>query len=147
YRLGKVWAQTGQGPARVIEYLSRSVAEAADDPAEGYRLLAEASMALPAPNLEAAYDAGLKLLALPTDNEEVLGPARLLCGDILLRQKRPGEALKMLENIGGRAPRPVLVRARYLQGVCCQELNLWDKAIPVWQAVLHQPGAAPGGRG
>jgi tetratricopeptide (TPR) repeat protein len=147
YRLGKVSAQIGQDPARVIEYLSRSIAPAADDPAQGYRLLAQAYLDLPAPNLEAAYEAGLKLLALPIDSEEVLGPARLLCGDILLRQRRPVEALKMLTSVGDRAPRPVQTRARYLQGVCCQQLNLWDRAIPAWQAVLRDPGTAAGDRG
>jgi hypothetical protein len=147
FRLAKAWFQNGRDLNRVIACLTRSVGLADDEAAESYRLLAEAYLALPAPNLEAALDADLKLLALPIDNEEILGPARLLGADILLRQKKPAEALHMLENIGSRAPRPVLARARYLQGICCQDLGLWDRAIPLWKAALLDPTPVPGGRG
>jgi tetratricopeptide (TPR) repeat protein len=137
YRLGKAWFLTGRAWQRAIRYLEPSVAEAADDPADGYRMLSQAYLHLPKPDLKGAYSASLKLLALPTDDEEVLGPARLTCGDIFLEQKKPAEALKMLETITSRAPAAVLARARYLQGLCCKELGAWDRAIPYWQEVLR----------
>jgi hypothetical protein len=137
YRLGKALAQAGSVPARAAAYLARSVAVAADDPAEGYRLLVQAYLDQPAPDLEAAFNANLKLLALPTDDEKILGPARLVGGEILLRQKKPAEALKMLASIGAGAPTPVRARGRLLQARCCQRLHLWDRAIPAWQEVLR----------
>jgi tetratricopeptide (TPR) repeat protein len=147
YRLGKAWLLAEHNGPKATDYLARSVETAADDPAEGYRLLAQAYMRLPTPDLNAAYRADLKLLALPTDDEDVLGPARLLAGEILLRQQRPAEALKMLETITSRAPRPVVARARYLQGRSCQDLNLWERAVPYWQEVLRDPREVPGGKG
>jgi hypothetical protein len=146
-RLARAWLQNGRDVNQVIAYLSRAVSPTDDEAAEGYRLLAQAYLALPVPNLEGALDANLRLLALPIDNEEILGPARLLAADILLRQRKPAEALRMLENIGSRAPSAVLARARFLQGVCCQDLGLWDRAIPLWKTVLLDPTPAPGGRG
>src|SRR5262249_17807351 len=132
YRLGKACFQSGGEPARVISYLAHSVAEANEDPAEGYRMLAQAYLRLPQPNLEAALNANMTLFALPIDDEKPLGPARLTCGEILFRQKNWSEAVKMLGTIGADAPRPILQRARYLQARCCQELSLWDQAIPLW---------------
>jgi tetratricopeptide (TPR) repeat protein len=147
YRLGKALYQLGLDPARAARYLAHSVADGADDPAEGYRMLAQAYLRLPVPRLEAAYGAFMKLFALPTDDEAVLGPARLACGEILLRQKKPAEALRMLGSIGPHAGKRLQGRARYLQGRCCLELGLWEKAIPHWKAVLRHPREAPGGRG
>jgi tetratricopeptide (TPR) repeat protein len=147
YRLAKAWFLNDGPVPRTIEYLTRSVDGWADDPAEGYRMLAQAYMRLPVPNLDAAYQATLKLLALPTDDEDVLGPARLLAGEILLRQQKPADALRMLETITSRAPRNVVTRARYLQARSCQELSLWDRAVPYWQEVLRNPSEVPGGRG
>lgn len=147
YRLGKALFQLGRDPARVARCLSDSVAEGADDPAEGYPMLAQAYLRLGRPNLDAAYSAFMKLFALPIDDEQILGPARLTCGEILLRQKKFAEALKMLDSIGPRAPAPIQARAGYLQCQCCMELRLWERAIPLWKALLQKPDEAPGGRG
>ncbi len=145
-RLGKAVYQAGTDLPRAIDLLSRATAQA-DDPAEAYHMLAQAHLGLKEPNLEAAYQANLKLMALPIDDEKVLGPARLMCGDILSRQQKPGEALKMLETIGPAAPPEVLSRARYLQARCCQDLHMWEKAVPLWEQVLRDSTPVPGGRG
>jgi tetratricopeptide (TPR) repeat protein len=147
YRLGRALFQIGLEPDQVVRYLADSVAQGADNPAEGYRMLAQAYLRLREPRLQAAYKAYLKLFDLPIDDEEVLGPARLACGEILIQQKKYTEALRMLRNLGTGAGKPLLARAHYLQGQCCMELRLWDQAIPHWQAVLRHPEEAPGGRG
>jgi tetratricopeptide (TPR) repeat protein len=147
YRLGKAWFQKGKDPAQVVKYLAHTVADAADDPAEGYRMLALAYMRLPVPNLDAALSANMKLFALPIDDEKILGPTRLMCGEILLQQKNLSEALKMLSTIAPDAPHSLRARARYLQGRCCQGLRLYGQAIPFWEEVLKESEPPPGGRG
>src|SRR5262249_35400510 len=136
YRLGKVWLQSDRDLPRAIAYLERALLQGPDDAAEGFSLLAQAYLRLPAPNLEGALPANLKLLALPTLDEDVLGPARLQCGDLFLRLHRPAEARKILENIGAGAPRDVRYQGRTLQARACQDLRLWDEAVRVWQEVL-----------
>jgi hypothetical protein len=147
FRLGKAWFQNGCHLRRAIDYLERSVVLAADDQADGYAMLAQAYLRLPRPDLRAAYDANLKLLALPTDDEDVLGPARLRCAEIRLQQQQPAEALEMLKTIRTGAPPEALARARYLQARCCQELHLWADAIPFWLEVLRHLTGAPKERG
>jgi tetratricopeptide (TPR) repeat protein len=146
YRLGKAWFLKGGSPDRVVACLARAIAEAEDDQAEGYRMLAQAYMSLPAPNLEGALTANMKLFALPIDDEKILGPARLMCGEILFQQKKPREALKMLGTIAQDAPASLLARAHYLQGRCCQDLRLYAQAISFWLEVLKESADPPGGR-
>jgi tetratricopeptide (TPR) repeat protein len=147
YRLGKAWFQKNKDPDQVVAYLAHSVAEAADDPAEGYRMLAQAYMRLPVPNLDAALSANMKLFALPIDDEKILGPARLMSGEILFQQKNLSEALKMLSTIAAEAPHSLRVRAHYLQGRCCQGLHLYGQAIPFWKEVLKESEPPPDGQG
>jgi tetratricopeptide (TPR) repeat protein len=146
-RLARAWFDEGLHTRRVIAYLKSSIVHGADDPARAYAMLGRAYMRLPAPDLDAALEATLKVLALPTDDDEILVPARLLCGEIYLQQKKPLEALKLLETIGSRAPDALLSRARYLRGRCSQDLGMWDKAIPLWQEVLRTGQEREVGRG
>jgi tetratricopeptide (TPR) repeat protein len=147
YRLAHAWFAEGLHTRRVIDYLNRSVTHGADDLAQGYALLGQAYMRLQPPNLDAALCASLRVLGLPSDDDDILIPARLLCGEIYLKQKKPLEALKLLETVGSRAPHALLARARYLRGRCSQDLGMWDKAIPLLQEVLRDGTDLPAGRG
>jgi tetratricopeptide (TPR) repeat protein len=141
-RLGKVWFHTGADPQRVVDALARSVNDAADDPAEGYALLAQAYLRLPQPDLKAALDANWKQLQLPTLNEEVLAPARLLRGELLLRSQKPDEACEILQFIRPPAAPELVRRARALQAQAYQAEEQWARAAQRWQEVLADPGAA-----
>src|SRR5262249_48103107 len=80
YRLAQACYHTQADPARVAAYLAETVA-AADDPVEGYGLLTGAYLRLPEPDVQAALQANEKQLQLPTLDESVLAPARLLRGE------------------------------------------------------------------
>src|SRR5437764_114076 len=76
YALGKLLYQSGDGELpRAIDYLARSTAKGADDPAEGYGLLAQAYLRLRPPDLDAALAANQKQID-HSDDEVVLAPAR-----------------------------------------------------------------------
>src|SRR5262249_54766820 len=102
---------------------------------------------LPVPNLDAALSSNMKLFALPIDDEKILVPTRLMCGEILFQQKNLSEALKMLSTIAPNAPHSLRARARYLQPRSCQGLALYSHAIPFWEEVLKESESQPGGRG
>ena len=42
YRLANAWYHTGEKPRKIIHYLLQTVPQAADDPIEGYEMLAQA---------------------------------------------------------------------------------------------------------
>jgi tetratricopeptide (TPR) repeat protein len=138
YRLGKVWFLTGGEPQRVIDALSHST-EAADDPVEAYAMLAQAYLRLPQPDLQAALDANWKQLQLPTLNEEVLAPARLLRGELLLKLQKPDEARAILKFIRPPAPPELVVRAHALQARSYQAEEEWARAAELWKEVLAAP--------
>ncbi len=136
YRLGKIAFHQQADPQRVVDYLARSVDTAADDPAEAYAMLAQAYLRLPHPDIPAALQANQKQLDLPTDNEALLSPARLLRGRLLLRLHQPAEAHKVLRRIRPQAAPEVYYAARYLLAGSCQEQQLWDEAAQLWKEIL-----------
>jgi tetratricopeptide (TPR) repeat protein len=139
YRLGKVWFHTQGDPACTAEALARSVPAGADDPVEGYALLAQAYLRLPQPDLQAALDANWKQLQLPTLNEAVLAPARLLRGELLLRLQKPDEAREILKFIKPPAPPELVLKARCLQARTYQAEEKWAQAAQLWQEILAEP--------
>src|SRR5205085_11444775 len=76
YRLGKVYFRQNEDPKLVLEKLVATVDEAADDPADGYFMLAQAYLRVPEKeqDLEAALAANTKLLELPIENDVLLAP-------------------------------------------------------------------------
>jgi tetratricopeptide (TPR) repeat protein len=136
YRLGKIAYHEHEDPQRVVDYLARSVDAAADDPAEGYGMLAQAYLRLPKPDLQGALQANQKQLDLPTDNEQLLSPARLLRGRLLLQLHQPTEAHKVLRRIRPQAGPEVYYTARYLLAGSSQEQQLWDEAAQLWKEIL-----------
>ena len=143
YRLARAWYQTGNDPQRVISYLTRSLEHGADDPGEAYGMLAQSYLRLPAPDLPSALEANRKQLALPTDNENVLAPARLLRGELLLRLHRRDEAQVVLGCITKGATAAIYSRAMWLRASAYQDDEKWKDAQDLWEEVLRDPEQAP----
>lgn len=146
FRLGKAWFRTEADPQAVVDALSRSVAEAASGPAEafeGYGLLAQAYLRLPTPDLAGALRASEKQLELPEVDDEVLAPARLLRGELLLRLKRAEDARRVLGNIGAHSPPAVRARAHFLSARSLQDEGRWQEAAALWKEMLADPQLTP----
>ena len=135
FRLGVCGAHTSMEPRRVAGLLARSVEEG-DDKVEGYQLLARAYLSLPKPDRAAALKANEALRQLPLVGEEVLGPARLQAGELLLALHRPAEARSVLEKVSKAAAPAVLARARSLRARSLQDEGKWAEAAALWEEVL-----------
>src|SRR5262249_50648482 len=97
HRLGKACYHTQAPPQRRIDSLAPALGQSSDDPAEGYVLLTDCYMRLPTPNLSAALEANTRLLNLPAVPDDLLSPARLLRGELLISLKDPVKAREALE--------------------------------------------------
>lgn len=145
YRLGVCGFYTGADPRRIVRLLAGSVTTARDK-VEGYRLLTLAYLRLPAPDLEAALKANEALRQLPLVGEDVLGPARVQGGELLLRLRRPVEARAVLQKVSAAAP-SVLAEARALRARSHQDEGNWAEAAALWQDILadrRRPPTQPG---
>src|SRR5262245_28462534 len=145
FRLGLCGLQTGMAPNRVAELLARSV-EDGDDKVEGYRALTRAYLNLSPPDLATALRANEELRQLPLLGEDILGPARVQGGEILLRLHRPADARKVLEKIARTAQASVLAEARALRARSYQDERNWAEASALWKEVLkdrQHPPAEP----
>jgi tetratricopeptide (TPR) repeat protein len=142
YRLGVVWARSGVDPGKVLDYLKRAE-KAMDDAGEGYGLLTQLCLRLPTPDLEAALSWNEKHLQLPTANDALLAPPRLLRGELYLRLKQASDARKVLKRIGDSAPPALQARARFLLAQSYYEEGAWGEAAPLWEQVLADPREPP----
>jgi tetratricopeptide (TPR) repeat protein len=139
YRRAKVGFRLGEDPQTVVNRL-RAAADLAEDPAEAYSLLTQAYLRLPQPNLKEALKANEHLRTnLPRVPAEVLAPAQLQGGELLLRLKKPDEARKVLEKIGPQAPAAIRAEARVLLARSFQEEKRYADAATRWQAALKEP--------
>jgi tetratricopeptide (TPR) repeat protein len=143
YLLAKAWYHTGCDMQEVVDALERSIEGGADQPAEGYALLAQAYLHLTNRDVESALRAIEKELSVPYVGEDLLAPARLLKGELLLELKQSEEARKALENIGIQAPPLVLAKARYLRAHSLQEEEHWVEAEKLWEDALEDKVAPP----
>ncbi len=139
FRLGKTYHALNGDPQRVVACLSWSVADGADNPFDGYALLAQAYLRLPTPDLRNALEATRKQLALPNADEAQLATPRLLCGELLCKLEQLDEARKMLARIGTGAPPEMLFRARLLRAKLSQEEGSWAEAAKLWEEVRQDP--------
>jgi tetratricopeptide (TPR) repeat protein len=146
YRLARSWLHTGENTQRVIEAMTAAIA-GADDRAEAYDLLSRAYLSLPQPDLQGALLANKKLLDLPTVKEEILAPARLLRGQLLLQLQQPGEARDVLAFVKPPAPAALVRQARYLRAQSFQEEEQWDEAAAQWKTLLTERGLEAGEQG
>jgi tetratricopeptide (TPR) repeat protein len=137
YRLARAWYLTGAEAPRVLSLLNLTL-DAADDLTQAYEMLTQVNLQLLQPNLVAALEANAKQLALPTDNEDLLAPARLQRGELLLRLQKSDEARKVLARIRPSArPPEVYARARLLRAQSCQQDGLWQEAAALWEEILR----------
>jgi TolA-binding protein len=146
FRLGLCGFHTGADPRRVAALLAETV-ETSDDKVEGYRALALAYLAQPKPDLVGALRANEALRQLPLLGEDVLGPARLQAGELLLELRRPEEARRVLRTVSTAAAPAVLARARTLLARTHQAEGGWAEAAALWQEILEdkrQPLKHPG---
>ncbi len=140
YRLGKALAGLDEPPQRVVEALVDKIEKGAvgpEDKARGYGLLATAYLKLDPPNLEAALAATEKQLSQPLDSDALLGPARLLRGEVLLRLGRADEGRDTLKNVGAGAPPAVIARAHWLRACSHETEGQWADAVLLWQEIVH----------
>ena len=113
YRLAKTLFFTGEEPQRVVEQLASAV-DAAEDHAEGYRLLTEAYLRLPKPNVEEALKANERLRSVLQITPEQQALAQLQAGELNIRLGGPKRRVKVLEKIGPQAPAGI-ARARVMR--------------------------------
>ncbi len=139
YRLGKIAFHLHEDPKHTCEYLADSIEAGANDPAEGYMMLAQCYLRLAPPNLPAAREAVDHVLALPIDKEEVLGPARLLRGELALVMKDNAVARQMLESVRAPAAPAVLSRAHRLLARSYQDEARWSDAAALWKELAAHP--------
>jgi tetratricopeptide (TPR) repeat protein len=144
YALGRLLYQVGDW-RRAAGYLREGLPHGADRPADGYGMLAQAYLRLPAPDLDAALRANQKQEEYGRD-EKTWAEARLVRGEILLGLGKYADAVKVLERVGPAAPARVRLRARVLQARACEKAGLWARAAPLWQGLLKTPDQVPGGR-
>jgi tetratricopeptide (TPR) repeat protein len=133
--LGKARFHTGAPAQQVIDCLAPTVDHAAEDRAEAYRILTEAYLRLPKPNLQAALEANKKQLDLPQIDEKLLAPARLLRGKLFLQLRQPEEARKVLARID-KTTQGIYAEARLLRAQSCQQDKLYGEAAKLWEEML-----------
>ncbi|HEV3116336.1 MAG TPA: hypothetical protein VGY58_04740, partial [Gemmataceae bacterium] len=138
YFLGKAWFQTGADAKLVIAALEASIDAAADNRGEGYAMLAQAYLRLPEPDLAHALEANRKQLDQPVADENLLAPARLLRGELLLRMHDREGARKALSRIASTAPAGIVAVARRLQARSYQEDEAWGDAARYWETILAE---------
>ncbi len=138
FRLAKAGFHTNDDPGRVVKLMSANIDKTEDwEKADAYNLLTQAYLRLPKPDYKAALAANEKLrkdIALVP--EEVLAPARLLGGELLLQLKRPGEARTVLERVGLLATPTIQARARRLRAQSFQDESKWQEAVNLWKEAL-----------
>jgi tetratricopeptide (TPR) repeat protein len=147
YRLGwSLYAQQREVP-RALELMSRSIDRAPEPLLAGYRLLADACLQLPAPELDKALAATRKVVELTDDrNPEALAQARIAHAELLARNNQRLEAIKELDRVSSRTSLPVRTKARLLQVGWCEAEGIWPKALALWQALLPDAAQVAGGK-
>jgi tetratricopeptide (TPR) repeat protein len=142
YRLANAWFHTGENPQHVLDFMLATV-DSADDRVEGYGMITELYLRLPAPNIREALNANQKQLSQPIEDETILAPARLLRGELFLRVKEPALAREALARIPRSAPPEIRTRARLLKAQVAQEEGCWVEAARAWEDVLADKSHPP----
>jgi TolA-binding protein len=146
YRLGMTLYQDKDDLGRAIAFLSQAVDAGAGPRAETYRLLVDASLALPTPDVDGALAFSKKLLEVSADPDAV-GETRLLRGTLLVRKQQRVEAIKELDRIGNNVSPALRVKARLMQADICKDEGLWHRGAAVWKELSADATLVPGGKG
>jgi hypothetical protein len=145
YLLGKVLFLNNGDLLQIIELLTSSLPTGTDHPAEGYAMLVEAYLRKAEPDLAAALAANSKQIEFSEDVP--LARARMQRGELLLKQEKRSEAIKVLDQAATKALPKERLKIRYLQARAAMEEGLWGRAIPWWQELLADATLVPGGKG
>ena len=139
YRLAKVSLASGGDPAKAIALLEKSAD--ADDPAEGYGLLALAYSRLTPPDLPKALEASKEQLnrALRTSDAKLQASARFRLGELYLQLKKDKDARLMLSKVGTEAEPDEFYKARVLLAESYEETPDWDSASRNWEQARQNP--------
>jgi tetratricopeptide (TPR) repeat protein len=144
YRLAKVSLLLGGDPGKAIALLAKSAE--ADDPMEGYGLLAAAYTRLTPPDLNKASEAARQQLerALRTNDLRSQAVARYHLGKLDLQLKKDKDARAMLTKVGlPEAPPEQYYDARKLLAESYEETQEWDAAARNWDKARENPKLAP----
>lgn len=137
YALARVWERTGEPARRVIDALEESAPRLPPaEAARAYALLTDIYLRPPQLQITEALAVNRKLLDLPTVDEELLAPARLLRGELLLKLQSPAEAREALKYIKPPAPPHLIRKARYIEARTYQDEGQWARAARNWQELL-----------
>jgi tetratricopeptide (TPR) repeat protein len=131
YRLGKVMLLLGGDATKIVALLEKSTE--ADNPAEGYGLLAAAYTHLATPDLGKALKAAKEHLdrALRTSDARLQANARFQLGKLYLQLKMDKDARQMLARVGQEVPEQ-FYEARRLLGENYEQTGEWDNAARNW---------------
>jgi len=146
YQLGLALYRDKDDLSRAIAFLSQGVEAGAGPRAETYRLLVDASLALPTPDLDGALGFSKKLLEVSADPDAV-GQTRLLRGELLVRKQQRVEAIKELDRVGNNVAPALRVKARLMQADICKDEGLWHRGAAVWKELFADAKLVPGGKG
>lgn len=148
YRLGMSQYRQGKDAGPALNWVRQGLDLGAENQVGGYRFLAEAYLALPEPNLAAAFSANQRHLELANDHDpEAFGYARYLHADILQRLDRRSEALQELEQIESTVSASLLAKVRLLQALCSEAEGQWSSALGYWKDLEPLAGEVAGGKG
>src|SRR5262245_10816229 len=143
YRLARTWANSpGTDSNRTIEFLTMHLS-AGDDPAEGYRLLADLYLKVAPPNEPKARDSLQNYLkhAPAGADARSLNQARVRLAELHGRLHEPDEARKVLDRVGAEAPPEVYAAARLMLAEYHRADQDWAGAAKVWEQVRDMRGA------
>jgi TolA-binding protein len=142
YRLAKVGMLLGGDPAKVASLLEKSVD--ADDPAEGYGLLAVAYTRQNPPDLPKALEAAKQQLdrTLRSGDARAQAIARFRLGELYLKLKKDKEARQMLAKVSVEAPPEMYHAARTMLAESYEGTQAWADAARNWQVARDNPQLA-----
>jgi hypothetical protein len=147
YRLAKVRLLTGEATPQVLTALETAV-ESADDPADGYGLLAQAYARQNPPDLaKAAAMAKRQVDRLrPSNDTRAQTLARFRLGDLYFQQKKVKDARQALEYIPNDGSEQYFA-SRLLLAQSYEETEEWEPATAKWEQARQNPRLAPADKG
>lgn len=141
YRLAKVHLMAGEDPKQCAAALEKSVE--ADDPTEGYGLLALAYSRMNPPDHGKALEVAAKQLERSIRGNDPRGQAmaRYRLGELNFQLKNVKDARLMLSRVGTEAPADQYFAARTLLAESYEETQEWANAARNWDKARENPKA------
>lgn len=130
---------TGASLVEVIQDLHATFDGLGEDRWEGWEIVTQSFLKLN--DISNALMANDAQLALPVRDERLLGAARWLRGELLLKVGQREEARKVLDRIDPRETPGLARQARYLRARSYQEDQAWEEAAKLWQLILDDTTA------